>query len=212
VLLISTAFINGILSALGFWGISYHHRASGMTTAEAGSIAGGVIFLGAIAGGVGGGIVTDKIRGRFPGAPMVLAAGVTAAGAVLLWFSFLDGIPVYTARLPLQLFGVALVVSSLPPLTVVTAEVVRADARGQSFGLLKLCANVLAAITPYVIGAISDAHQVPLDDDVVGDLGLAFRWTTPVILIGSYLLWRGRRHLDADVAAALRADAGSAAH
>jgi MFS family permease len=207
VLLISTAFINGILSALGFWGISYHHRASGMSTAQAGSLAGGVIFLGAIAGGVAGGIVTDKIRGRFTGAPMVLAAGVTSAGAVLLWISFLDGLPVYAARLPLQLLGVALVVSSLPPLTVITAEVVRADARGQSFGLLKLCANVLAAVAPYVIGLISDAHQIPLDDETVGDLGLAFRWTTPVILIGSYLLWRGRHHLDADIAAALRADA-----
>lgn len=210
VLLLSTAFINGILSALGFWGISYHHRASGMSTAQAGSIAGGVIFLGAIAGGVAGGIVTDKIRGRFAGAPMILAAAVTASGAVLLWISFLDGIPVYAVRLPLQLVGVALVVSSLPPITVITAEVVRADARGQSFGLVKLCANVLAAITPYVIGTISDSHQIPLDHKTVGDLGLGFRWTTPVILIGSFLLWRGRRHLDADIAAALQAGAVSA--
>lgn len=206
VLLIATAFINGILSALGFWGVSYHHRASGMTTSQATALAGGVIFLGAIAGGIGGGIVTDRVRGRFPGAPMVVAAAATSLGATLLFISFIDGMPVYAVRLPVQMVGVALVVSSLPPLTVITAEVVRADCRGQSFGVLKLCANVLAAVAPYVIGVISDSHKISVGDERLGDLGLAFRWTTPVILVGSYLLWRGRRHLDADMAAALQAD------
>lgn len=204
VLLVATAFINGILSALGFWGVSYHARASGMTASQAAAIAGGVIFLGAIGGGIGGGIVTDKIRGRIPGAPMLLAAVVTALGTVLLFVSFLDGVPVYAVRLPLQMLGVALVVSSLPPLTVITAEVVPAGSRGQSFGLLKLCANLLAAGTPYLIGVISDAHTLRLPNgELKGDLGLAFRWTTPVILIGSFLLLRGRRHFDRDLARAL---------
>jgi MFS family permease len=135
---------------------------------------------------------------------MLLAGVVTGAGSLLLLLSFVDGIPVYTARLPLQMVGVALVVSALPPLTVITAEVVRAELRGTSFGLLKLCANVLAAATPPLIGMLADTHKIRIHTgEVVGDLGYAFRLTTPVVLIGSVLLLYGRRHLERDLQAAL---------
>lgn len=204
VLLLATAFINGILASLAFWGVAYHVRASGLSEEAAPGIAGGVILLGAIAGGVGGGIVTDKIRGRVVGAPMLLSGVVTGVGTLALLASFLDGIPVYAVRLPLQMVGVALVVSSLPPITVITAEVVPAALRGTSFGMLKLCANVLAAITPALIGAIADAHQIRISTgEMKGDLGFAFRSTAWVVLIGSVLLLRGRKHLDRDIARAL---------
>ena len=204
VLLASTAFINGILTALGFWGIAYHVRASGLSESAAPGIAGGVILLGAVAGGVLGGLATDRVRGRVPGALMLLSAAVTGSGTVLLFVSFLDGIPVYSVRLPLQMVGVALVVSCLPPVTCIAAEVVPAALRGTSFGLLKLGANVLGAITPPVIGLLADAHKVRIHTgEVKGDLGFAFRCTTWVILIGSALLLLGTRHLDRDTARAL---------
>ena len=207
VLLAATAFINGILTALGFWGIAYHVRASGLTESQAPAIAGGVILLGAIAGGVGGGIATDRLRGKVPGALMLLTAAVTAAGTVLLFLSFLDGIPVYAVRLPLQMVGVALVVASLPPITCIAAEVVPAALRGTSFGLLKLGANALAAIAPPVIGVIAQSHLIRIHTgEVKGDLGFAFRCTTGVILIGSALMLLGRKHLDRDVARALAGD------
>jgi len=47
------------------------------------------------AGTVAGGIATDRVRNRVPGALMLLTAFVTAAGTVLLFISFLNGIPVY---------------------------------------------------------------------------------------------------------------------
>ena len=204
VLLASTAFINGILTALGFWGIAYHVRASGLSESAAPGIAGGVILLGAVAGGIAGGLATDRIRGRVPGALMLLSAAVTGAGAVLLFVSFLDGIPVYAVRLPLQMVGVALVVSCLPPITCIAAEVVPAELRGTSFGLLKLGANVLGGITPPVIGLLADAHRIRIHTgEIKGDLGFAFRCTTWVILIGSVLMVRGARHLDRDTARAL---------
>ncbi len=203
-LLLAVAFINGVLSALGFWGIAYHVRASGLSESSAPAIAGSVILFGAILGGVGGGIATDKLRGRFDGGLMLLAATVTAVGSVLLFLSFLDGIPVYALRFPLQLVGVALVVSSLPPITVIGAEVVPATLRGTSFGVTKLCANVLGAVFPPVIGLIADAHQITISTGAVkGDLGLAFRLAIPIVLIGSALLFLGRRHLDDDVRRAL---------
>ncbi|MCW2544240.1 MAG: hypothetical protein JWM40_1792 [Frankiales bacterium] len=207
VLLVSVAFINGVLSALGFWGIAYHVRASGLSESSAPAIAGSVILFGAIAGGVGGGIATDKVRGRVPGALMLLTGVVTAAGTVLLMISFLDGIPVYAVRLPLQLVGVALVVSALPPITVIGAEVVPASLRGTSFGITKLFANVLGAVFPPIIGLIADTHKIRIHTgQVKGDLGLAFRATTWIVLIGSVLMIRGRRHLDDDTAKALLSD------
>jgi MFS family permease len=207
VLLISTAFINGILTALGFWGIAYHVRASGLSESSAPAIAGGVILLGAIGGGVFGGLATDRIRGRFVGAPMLMAGIVTGAGSVLLFLSFLDGIPVYSVRLPLQMLGVALVVSSLPPLTVITAEVVPPALRGTSFGLVKLFANILAAVFPPIIGLIADTHQIRIHTGATkGDLGMAFRYMTPLVLVGSAALLLGRRHLDTDTAKALASD------
>jgi hypothetical protein len=133
---------------------------------------------------------------------------VTAIGTVLLTVSFLDGIPVYGVRLPLQMLGVAFVVAALPPLTVMTAEVVPATLRGSAFGLLKLCANGLGAVTPPIIGRLADTHRFAMPDgEIVGDLGYAFRLTAPLVLVGAALLLFGRRHLDRDVAAAQAADA-----
>jgi hypothetical protein len=202
-LLLATAVINGILTALGFWGVTYHVRASGMSEGKAGGVAGGLILLGAVAGGILGGHATDRYRQRFSGWPLLLGALVTGGGTILLFASFLDGIPVYAVRLPLQTLGVALVVAALPPLTVTTAEVVPAALRGAAFGVLKLCANGLGAIAPPVIGWIADTQKITMPDgDVVGDLGHAFRLTTPLVLVGAALLLLGRRHLDHDVAVA----------
>lgn len=199
-LLLATAVINGILTALGFWGVTYHVRASGMSEGKAGGIAGGLILLGAIAGGILGGQATDRFRHRVSGWPMLLAALVTAGGTLCLMGSFLNGIPVYTVRLPLQTIGVALVVAALPPVTVTTAEVVPAALRGAAFGLLKLCANGLGAIAPPLIGRLADTHKITLrSGEVVGDLGHAFRLTAPLVLVGAALLLLGRRHLDDDV-------------
>ena len=206
-LLVAVAFINGVLSALGFWGIAYHVRASGFTTEKATAVAGSVILFGAILGGVGGGILTDKMRGRYDGALMLLAGMVTGLGTIALFVSFLDGIPVYPVRMPLQLLGVALVVSSLPPITVIGAEVVPPYLRGTSFGVTKLCANVLGAVFPPLIGLIADTHRIRIHTgEIKGDLGLAFRSTMWIVLIGSVVMIRGRRHLDADVAHALTSD------
>lgn len=202
-LLLASAVINGVLASLGFWGVTYHVRASGMSEGLAGGLVGGLILLGAVAGGILGGQATDRYRHRFDGWPMLLGGSVTLVGTLLLLVSFLDGIPVATVRLPLQTLGVALVVAALPPLTVVTAEVVPAALRGTTFGLLKLCSNVLGAVAPPLIGLLADSRKVTLaGGEVVGDLGYAFRLTAPLVLVGSVLLLVRRRNLDDDVARA----------
>lgn len=202
-LLVATAITNAALSALGFWGIAYHERASGMSGAQAAALAGGVILIGAILGGVGGGLAADRLRTRVRGSAMLLGGTTSAAGTLLLLLSFTDGIPVYTVRLPLQMVAVGLIVAALPALTAMTTEVVRPPLRGTAFGLLKLFANLFAAAAPPLIGAIADTRQVVLrDGDEAGDLGFAFRVTVWLVLVGSALLLWGRRHVEADLVAA----------
>ena len=199
-LLLASAIINGVLASLGFWGVTYHVRSSGMSEGMAGGLVGGLVLLGAVAGGILGGQATDRYRHRFSGWPMLLGGGVTLVGTVLLLVSFMDGLPVYSVRLPLQTLAVGLVVSALPPLTVMTAEVVPAALRGTTFGLLKLCSNILAAAVPPLIGLLADSRKITLDTgEVVGDLGYAFRMTAPLVLVGSVLLLLRRKSLDADV-------------
>jgi len=202
-LLVAAAVINGILSALGFWSLSYYVRSSGLSEGAAGGAVGGLILVGAIAGGIGGGLLTDRYRHRVVGWPVLLSGLVTGSGAILLTVSFFEGLPLYAVRLPVQMLAIALIVASLPPITVIAAEVVPPALRGTSFGLLKLFANVLGAVAPWIIGAIADTHRfLDSDGERVGDLGFAFRIVTPMALVGSGLLLWSRRHFDDDVATA----------
>ena len=118
--------------------------------------------------------------------------------------SFVDGIPVYSVRLPLQILGVALVVAALPPLTVITAEVVPPALRGTAFGLLKLCANVLAAVAPPSSGRWPTRGGSASNGEVVGDLGSPSAGH-PADPHGLALLLYGRRHIQRDLERALHA-------
>jgi MFS family permease len=198
-LLFATSITTAALSALGFWGVVYHERASGLTKEQAVAVAGGAILVGAIIGGLAGGVAADRLRGRVKGSALLLGASTTGLGTVILMLSFNDGIPVYAVRVPLQVVGVALVVSALPALTAMTTEVVRPALRGTAFGLLKLAANLFAAAMPPLIGYIADSRSVLVDGEEKGDLGFAFRWTVWAILIGSALLLYGRRTVEDDL-------------
>ncbi len=202
-LLFATSITTASLAALGFWGIAYHERASGLSASKAAAVAGGAILVGAIIGGFGGGVAADRLRGRVKGSALLLGAVTTSVGTVVVMLSFNDGIPVYAVRLPLQVVGVALIVAALPALTAMTTEVVKPHLRGTAFGLLKMFANLFAAATPPLIGLIADTQRVTLPNgDVKGDLGFAFRWTVWAVLIGSALLLYGRRHVEDDLRAA----------
>ena len=201
-LLIATSITTAALAALGFWGVAYHERASGMSASKAAAVAGGVILLGAILGGFGGGVAADRLRGRVKGSALLLGGLTTSTGTIIIMLSFNDGIPVYTVRLPLQMVGVALVVAALPALTAMTTEVVKPPLRGTAFGLLKMSANLFSAATPPLIGLLADTQRITVDGDQVGDLGYAFRWTVWAVMVGSVLLLLGRRYVDDDLRAA----------
>ena len=202
-LLLTTAVTSAALSALAFWGVAYHVRSSGLAEGKAGAVAGGVILLGAVTGGFAGGVAADRLRQVVADAGMLLAAGALAVGTLLLLVSFVDGLPVYAVRLPLQGVAVAFLVAALPALAALTTEVVPGELRGTAFGILKFGGNLLSALAPPLVGLLADAHKVADRHGVVhGDLGFAFRWTVWTVLIGSVLLAWGRRHVASDMARA----------
>lgn len=203
-LFLGTAINSAALQALGFWGVAYYQRTSGLEEGTAGALAGGLILLGALGGSLGGGLYADRIRGRVPGAAMLLAAGTTALGAVLMFISFLEGIPVFTVRLPMQIVSVGLVVAALPATTAMTSEVVRPTLRSTAFSLIRFGSTTLGAVSPPLIGFLADQFDyTTAAGDVVGDLGRAFLFVIPFLLGGAYLYWTGRRHVSRDRAVAL---------
>ena len=209
-LMLATSLATGALSAVAFWGVAYHQRFSGLTLTEAGTVGGVPVLFGALGGSLLGGVLVDRLRSRVEGAALLVAAAFTALGTLLFVLSFLDGLPVFAVRLPLQGLSVGLLVGSLPATTVLTSEVVPPELRGTAFGMLKLSANVFAALFPPVVGLIADLHRVTGDDGVVrGDLGLGFRCTLPAILVASAVLLRGRMHVARDTLVAGGADPAS---
>lgn len=203
-LVLATALTTGALSAVAFWGVTYHQRASGLSLTQAGTLGGVPVLCGALAGSLAGGWAVDRLRGVVEGAALLVAAVFNVLGALVFMLSFLDNLPVLPVRLPLQGVAVGLLVGSLPATTVLTSEVVPPALRGAAFGVLKLSSSVLAAAFPPLVGLLSDAAPITLTDGSVrGDLGLAFRCTMPVVLVAGVLLLRGRRHVARDTALAL---------
>ncbi|MDT7537870.1 MAG: hypothetical protein QOI82_1455 [Actinomycetota bacterium] len=205
-LILATSLTTGSLSAVAFWGVVYFQREHGLSLAKAGTVAGVPVLLGALSGSLAGGWLVDRLRHRVAGAALLVAAVFTALGTVLFTASFLDGLAL-GVRLPIQGLSVGLLVGSLPATTVLTTEVVPPALRGTAFGILKLSSNALAAVFPPVVGLLADHHRVVAADGVLrGDLGLAFRWTLPTILIASALLLRGRKHVARDTLVATGAN------
>lgn len=205
-LVLATALTSGTLSAVAFWGVVYFERAEGLSLTQAGTVAGVPVLFGALGGSLAGGWLVDRLRARVAGAALIVASAFTALGSLLFTISFLDGVPLL-ARLPMQGLSVGLLVGSLPATTVLTSEVVPPALRGTAFGVLKLSANVLAALFPPLVGLIADLNQVTAADGVLrGDIGLGFRCTLPTILIASALLLRGRCHVARDTLVAAGID------
>ncbi len=211
-LVLATALTTGALSAVAFWGVTYHQRASGLSLTQAGTLGGVPVLLGALAGSLAGGWVVDRLRPVVAGAPLLVAAVFNVLGALAFTVSFLDDLPVLSVRLPLQGLAVGLLVGSLPATTVLTSEVAPVPLRGAAFGVLKLSSSVLAAAFPPLVGFLSDLAPVTLADGTVrGDLGLAFRCTLPVVLLAGALLLSGRRHVPRDTVLATGVDPATVA-
>lgn len=196
----------GVLSGIGFWGVAFYERHTSLSGGAAAGIVGVLILLGAAAGTLVGGNLTDRLRDRVEGAPMLLA-GATQAGAAVLFAATFAPVPLWI-RLPGQLVAVVLTLAGFPALSAVTSEVVPASMRGIAFSVTGLLTAAAGAISPLLIGFLADQFPIGVRGHVKGNLAIAFLLVTPLILLGGLTVWRGRRHVAADMA---RARAGTGA-
>jgi len=202
-LMIGTAIATGALSGIQFWAPSFLERHAGLSGGAAAGLVGALILLGAIAGTIVGGRLSDRLRDQVAGAPMLVAAVTQAIGAIVLMPVFAD-IPLL-ARFVLSGIGVLFIVAGFPALAAMVAEVVPANIRGIAFSVTGFLSALAAALSPLLIGAISDRFTYHFHGKTVGNLAYAFAIVMPLVLVGAVVVLRGRHFVEADKARALAA-------
>ena len=203
-LMIGTAIAHGALSGIGFWAPSFLKRHAGLSGGAAAGVVGGLILVGAIVGTIVGGRLSDRVRDQGAGAPMVVAAVTQAIGAILLMPVFAD-IPLASVSC-LSGIAVVFIVAGFPALAAMVAEVVPAGIRGIAFSVTGFLSALAGALSPLLIGAISDQFEYQFEGKTVGNLAYAFAIVMPLVLVGAFVVWRGRHFVEADKAAAIAAN------
>jgi MFS family permease len=202
-LMIGTAIGSGATQGMAFWAPAFYERHTSLGRDGGAGAAAGLILVGALLGTWLGATSIDRLRHRYEGAPMVVAAVTTFVGGVLLWLTFFP-VPI-AFRVPVQVVGVAGIVAGLPGLTVMIAEVVPAALRGIAFSVTGFLAALVAAASPPAVGFLADQFKFNVDGQMKGHLANAFLIVTPLVWVGALVVWRGRRHVAADTAAAAAA-------
>ena len=195
-LIVGTAIAAGALSGLGFWAPAFYERHTSLSSGQASGIVAALILVGAILGTIVGGRLTDRLRNRVEGAPMLIAGWSQAAGAAVLMVVYLD-VPLFV-RLPMSVLGVMLIVLGFPALTTMTSEVVPATIRGLAFSVTTFLSAIASAISPLLIGGLADQFEFMVDGEVKGNLANAFLIVTPLVFIGAIVVLRGRGHVAED--------------
>lgn len=196
-LMVGTAVGSGALTGIGFWAPEFYERHTSLTSDQASGVVGGLILVGALLGTLFGGWARDRIAQRVAGASMALTAITQSIGAVALLIVFLD-VPI-AVRLIFSVIGVAFIVAGFPALSATTADVVPAGVRGLAFSITGFFSALTSALSPLLIGFIADRFDYVVDGEVEGNLANAFLIVTPLVFVGATVLWRGRRHMRADL-------------
>ncbi len=193
--------------SVGTWFPSLLIRAYGIGEDQAGLVMGVVTIVGLI-GPIAGGLIADRMRHRYPGGRMRLAAISIAVASVFVWLVLLAGFD--TANRPLMWFCAAMmplhsvsVGMALPAVAATTQDVVPIRLRGLSWGVAVVALYLLGgAWGPLLVGAISDRYAggavgLAIGLAVTGVFGVAAGWTW----------WIAARHVDRDTAAVAPAGA-----
>jgi MFS family permease len=201
-LMVGTAISTGATAGFGFWAAAFYERHTSLSTGTAAGVVGGVILVGAVAGTILGGTVTDRLKVKDPGAPMLVAGVSQFIGGALIATTFLH-VPLWY-RLPGQAISVTLIIAAFPALAAMTADVVPADVRGITFSVTGFLSGVASAISPLLIGAIADRFKFHVKGELKGNLADAFLIVSPLIVVGALVLLRGRQRLGSAGAEGLR--------
>jgi MFS family permease len=175
------------VAGIGAWLPQFHERFSDMSQDEATAVVGGLIIFGGIPGVLFGGRLADRFAQRVKGARVVIPAYCIWIGNTIFIVSYLRipaGLSVF-----LQLLGIFTITAAIPALRAGMADAVPAHLRGAGFGAFNLVSILFgAAAAPFIVGALAD----------IWNLRIAFLIVSPPVYIGAFVLFRARKHLDAD--------------
>lgn len=196
--MVGTAVAQGATAGFAFWMPTFYERHTSLSQATAAAALGGLMLLGALAGTIVGGRLNDRMRQSDSGAPMRLAGASQLVAGFVIVFSFLPGTPAALILLA-HLVGTALLVGGAPALLATLTEIVPARIRGISFAVSTFFGALMAAISPLLIGVIADQFTFVVDGRTKGHLGHAFLIVTPLVFVAGAIVFKGRRHVPADI-------------
>jgi MFS transporter, Spinster family, sphingosine-1-phosphate transporter len=179
------------MGGLATWMPTYYVRERGLSLGTAATTFGLLLLIGGFAGTVLGGLVTDRLAKRLPGAEFAISGWglvisiLFTAGAVLA--------PVPEVFWPCTFVTLLLLFLNIGPLNAAMANVLPADLRARGFALTTMAIHLFGdAASPWLIGVASDRVGLTLPTLVCGIM----------LTAAGILLLAGRSALRRDLAAA----------
>jgi predicted MFS family arabinose efflux permease len=179
-----------VLGGAAFWLPTYLSRRFSLGTATAGTLAGGVLVLGLLAGSLFGGVIADRLtRSRQAASNLPVGIAGFLAGAVFVALALL--MPSLVLFVPMFLLGAACLYLYNGPYTAIKQNVVLPTVRATAVTLALLIEHLLGdSYAPFAIGKLSDA---------LNSLQLALLILLPPLLVlAAVLAATGLRHEDPD--------------
>ncbi len=179
-----------VLGGAAFWLPTYLSRRFGLGTGSAGTLAGGVLVLGLLAGSLFGGVIADRLtKSRQSASNLPVGIAGFLAGAVFVALALL--MPSLALFLPMFLLGSACLYLYNGPYTAIKQNVVLPTVRATAVTIALLIEHLLGdSYAPFAIGKLSDA---------LNSLQLALLILLPPLLVLAALLAAtGLRHEDPD--------------
>lgn len=152
-----------VLGGAAFWLPTYLSRRFGLGTGTAGTLAGGVLVLGLLAGSLFGGVIADRLT-RLRQSASNLPVGIAGflAGGVFVALALL--MPSLALFIPMFLLGAASLYLYNGPYTAIKQNVVLPTVRATAVTVALLIEHLLGdSYAPFAIGKLSDAlHSLQL--------------------------------------------------
>lgn len=194
------------IGGMSFWMRTYISEFRGLHD-EAGvnTTFGAILVISGLAATLLGGIVSDKLRARWPGSYFTVSAAGMLLGFPLflavLWVPF----PYAWVFLFLAIFCLFL---NTGPTNTIIANVTHPSIRASAYAVSILFIHLLGdAISPFLIGLITDHTKSTSHPD--GNMNTAFLAVSAAILLSGVFWMLGARHLGRDTARASGADPSS---
>lgn len=198
-ILVGVATLLFTVTGIAFWLAEYHRRYSDMGITQATATTAAILVAGGLLGTFTGGWISDRVYGSGPGA-RITAVGVAILVSLALFLASFSA-PV-SARIVLQILGVAAGATAAPGIRASMMDVVPAASRGVGISAFALTSAVFGqALAPPALGLISDWTS---------SLLAAFYIVSPQVVIGALILLRARRTIGRDAMAIMQAIADRA--